>query len=393
MDSDLRRIAFVTRRYIELRGLMLALMGATVTFGALFACAAPERFQTLWEAPVIAMPFGIISIEAGYRLTFGRAKPPLWQDVLAATPMFCLIGGIIADLAQLGFFWQPPASVGALLFAAYATWILVRDWRWRPHYVLLCAASVIAILMTADIASVSSFPSRLVLFLRAYAVLGAAMTAVGLLDHKLLVTSLHHQTSPPPTTQQRASFARGTFVCATVLVLAVSIALGLSGSEELLVPNVSIAFSAAFFVFTFRYTRPFRRRGLPKNDVAGLSPFRVPLTTAPLVMGFALVDAAAFDVLAPSSMFPLGTTLGVGAASAWWAWQAWPARRHYLLGAVAAAATAIALIAAQTTPIRAFAWFVLTASASVAVETLIDYRALRRSADERGEGEVHVDAV
>ena len=89
----------------------------------------------------------------------------------------------------------------------------------------------------------------------------------------------------------------------------------------------------------------------------------------------------------------LATTLVLGAASAWWALSDWSARRHYLLGTAAAACTAIAVIAFPGSPIRAFTWLVMTTSASVAVETCIDYRALRRSVDDGGEGEVHVDAV
>jgi hypothetical protein len=373
---------------------MLALTGATVTLAALFARAAPDPLNSLWEAPVLAMPFGIIAIEVGYRLTFGRAKLPLWQDIVAATPMLCLIGGILADLAQLGLFWQQPTSVGALLFTAYATWILVRDWPYRPHYVLLCAAAIVAMLMTIDVASVAGHVGRLMAFLRAYAVLGAAIAAVGLLDHQLLLTSLRHGTPPPPTVRQRVAVVRGAFVCATTLVLGLSIALAVSGGDDsLLAPSVSIAFTASFLVFTFRYRRPFRRRVAGGDiDFARLSPFRVPLTTAPLVMCFAMIDAAALDVLTPAPAFPLGITIAVGAASAWWARQDWPSRRHYLLGSIAAAATAIALVTARTSPTRAFTWFVLTAAATLAVETFIDYRALRRHAG-GGSGEVHVDAV
>lgn len=58
--------------------------------------------------------------------------------------------GLLGDFGQLERVWQGPASVGALLFAVYASWIAVRDWSWRPHYVLLAALSVPA-LMTTDI--------------------------------------------------------------------------------------------------------------------------------------------------------------------------------------------------------------------------------------------------
>ena len=401
MNSDLRRIEFVTRRYIELRGLNVALIGAIVALSALFARAAlgPDgSIHPLFEIPMMSLMILTAPIEIAYQLAFGRAKPPFWRDLVAAVPILLITIGIFADWAQLLGMLQAPASVGALLFVLYGTWIAVRDWRWRPYYVLLCAAAVIAIGTGAGAAAGGTYVSRLMTYLRAYAVLSVGITAVGLLDHRLLITSLHDGTVPRPTPAQRTAVARTAFITTTLLAVMVPIAVALSGPDDpLLSAGVGGAFTASYLVIVVNFARATRRyrvgsmRQAP--DLARYSAVRVPLAIAPLVLWFTVVDAAAFDVLAPARVFPLATTLVLGAASAWWALSDWPARRHYLLGTAAAACTAIAVIAFPGSPIRAFTWLVMTTSASVAVETCIDYRALRRSADDGGEGEVHVDAV
>ena len=401
MNSDLRRIEFVTRRYIELRGLNVALIGAIVALSALFARAAlgPDgSIHPLFEIPMMSLMILTAPIEIAYQLAFGRAKPPFWRDLVAAVPILLITIGIFADWAQLLGMLQAPASVGALLFVLYGTWIAVRDWRWRPYYVLLCAAAVIAIGTSAGAAAGGTYVSRLMTYLRAYAVLSVGITAVGLLDHRLLITSLHDGTAPRPTPAQRTAVARTAFITTTLLAVMVPIAVALSGPDDrLLSPGVGGAFTASYLVIVVNFARATRRyrvgsmRQAP--DLARYSAVRVPLANAPLVLWFTVVDAAAFDVLAPARVFPLATTLVLGAASAWWALSDWSARRHYLLGTAAAACTAIAVIAFPGSPIRAFTWLVMTTSASVAVETCIDYRALRRSVDDGGEGEVHVDAV
>ena len=401
MNSDLRRIEFVTRRYIELRGLNVALIGAIVALSALFARAAlgPDgSIHPLFEIPMMSLMILTAPIEIAYQLAFGRAKPPFWRDLVAAVPILLITIGIFADWAQLLGMLQAPASVGALLFVLYGTWIAVRDWRWRPYYVLLCAAAVIAIGTGAGAAAGGTYVSRLMTYLRAYAVLSVGITAVGLLDHRLLITSLHDGAAPRPTAAQRTAVARTAFITTTLLAVMVPIAVALSGPDDrLLSPGVGGAFTAPYLVIVVNFTRATRRYRVGSTrqppDLARYSAVRVPLAIAPLVLWFTVVDAAAFDVLAPARVFPLATTLVLGAASAWWALSDWPARRHYLLGTAAAACTAIALIAFPGSPIRAFTWLVMTTSASVAVETCIDYRALRRSVDDGGEGEVHVDAV
>jgi hypothetical protein len=401
MNSDLRRIEFVTRRYIELRGLNVALIGAIVALSALFARAAlgPDgSIHPLFEIPMMSLMILTAPIEIAYQLAFGRAKPPFWRDLVAAVPILLITIGVFADWAQLLGMLEAPASVGALLFVLYGTWIAVRDWRWRPYYVLLCAAAVIAIGTSAGAAAGGTYVSRLMTYLRAYAVLSVGITAVGLLDHRLLITSLHDGTAPWPTAAQRTAVARTAFITTTLLAVMVPIAVALSGPDDrLLSAGVGGAFTASYLVIVVNFARATRRyrvgsmRQAP--DLARYSAVRVPLAIAPLVLWFTVVDAAAFDVLAPARVFPLATTLVLGAASAWWALSDWPARRHYLLGTAAAACTAIAVIAFPGSPIRAFTWLVMTTSASVAVETCIDYRALRRSVDDGGEGEVHVDAV
>ena len=402
MNGDLRRIEFVTRRYIELRGLTPALLGAIVTLSALFARASLARdgaLNTLFEVPMMAMMMAIAPIEIGYQLAFGRAKPPFWRDLAGAVPVVLLAGGIFADWGQLAGMYQAPASVGALLFAMYASWISVRDWRWRPYYVLLCAASAIALATTANLAETGTYFTRALTYFRSYAVLGAGITAVGLLDHRLLITSLHHA-APPPTIAQRIRFARLTSLTAMLLAAFIPVAFVMAGSDDSsLALGLGGAFIVAYILMVGTFARAahrwriasMRHRGAP--DLASYSPLRVPLTTAPLVMAFAVIDAAAFDVLAPVRLFPLASACAVGAASAWWAMREWPARSHYLVGAAAATATVILLIAAPMTPIRAFTWLVLTSSAGLAIETFVDYRVLRQRAAGDGGEEVHGDAV
>jgi hypothetical protein len=401
MDADLRRIQFVTRRYMELRGLNVALIGAIVALSALFARAALGPDGSLYpsfEIPMMSLMILIGPIEIGYQLAFGRAKPPFWRDIVSAVPMLLITIGIFADWARLLGMLRAPASVGALLFALYGTWIAVRDWRWRPYYVFLCASAVIAIATSAGAAAGGAYVSRLMTYFRAYAVLSAGITAVGLLDHRLLITSLHDGAAPPPTTVQWMGVARTALFTTTLLAVLVPIALTLCGSDDhLLGAGVGGAFTVSYLVVVINFSWATRRYrvGFTRHppDLAGYSPFRVPLTIAPLMVWFAVVDAAAFDVLAPARVFPVATTIAVGAVSAWWALRDWPARRHYLLGAAAAAVTAIVIIAFPMTPIRAFTWLVMTTSASVAVETFVDYRALRRRVREDSGEEAHVDAV
>ena len=192
----IRRIAFVTRRFHELRGLIPASFGAGLILATFAEQAAGTagRWQHWTLHPLIfaniMMTFAFIALDRGYRQTFGHPVATARQRATAGLfsgrrPLDGGAGGAFAVVVggMIDVFLPRPVSLMATALTAYALWILVRDWPWRIHYLAAVAAGMMGAVVAAGDPS-GQGP------LRAYLLIGLAMLVTGLCDHRLLGASM-----------------------------------------------------------------------------------------------------------------------------------------------------------------------------------------------------------
>ena len=86
-------------------------------------------------------------------------------------------------------------SVAAVLLGVSALWIVVRDWPWRSYHlgtVVACVAAIAASAAPAVAPAAGDVidPQRANALLNAYFVVGMSLLVTGLVDHRLLATTL-----------------------------------------------------------------------------------------------------------------------------------------------------------------------------------------------------------
>jgi hypothetical protein len=119
----------------------------------------------------------------------GRRSFPVPDPITVVMPGFAL------DLSlTLGGRGRP--SVAAVLLGVSALWIVVRDWPWRSYHLGTVVACVAAIAASAAAPAVAPAagdvidPQRANALLNAYFVVGMSLLVTGLVDHRLLATTL-----------------------------------------------------------------------------------------------------------------------------------------------------------------------------------------------------------
>lgn len=193
-ERDLARIAFLTTRQAELRGLRevaFALYICAVMTLILLARRSPERFD--WMTVLI---FSIVIQEAAmqlidwrYNSTYGRVneKRGLWARPTRAQSVIGL--GIAFDITP----WFPFAGVSAfpLVVAIYGLWIATRDFPWRAHHL----AGILLLLAAPRVDD----PTRMLNHFPAYFAGAGCLVLTGLCDHLVLaraMSRLRRQAAP-----------------------------------------------------------------------------------------------------------------------------------------------------------------------------------------------------
>ena len=196
---DIDRIAFVTRRFNELKGLSMATTGAILLAGSLILrflfASTTEAIEPVYflNAALCSTTFSWLVFDRRYRATFGRTESSLSEASFVVSNLLFMVGLTVDMLAQKFVQWP---SAAAIALALSSLVVVVRDWRWRLHHIVPLVAAVVAAAMTASVpAGAPAFnwegdSLRGSVFLMAYALIGAGMMAAGLLDHALLVQTL-----------------------------------------------------------------------------------------------------------------------------------------------------------------------------------------------------------
>jgi hypothetical protein len=178
-------------RFPELQGLRSALIGGVILLGdALYVLLPPLVDVDTTRAGVFAVSAaavigvaGMLQLDRYYAGAFGRMTP------LPRARWFGLVGapGAMMSALVLERLWSLPAW--SLFFTAWAVislWIVVRDWPLRIHYLLSCAAGLIAAgLCWQNGPPGQGAPDRFALL-----AIGAAMAVCGVRDHAVLVAAL-----------------------------------------------------------------------------------------------------------------------------------------------------------------------------------------------------------
>jgi hypothetical protein len=187
MDQDrLERVRLLSRRFRELHGLYVVLVGASLAVvmgGYLVATPTPTNDGALIALGVSVMPMipGVWWLKRYYTSTFGRqvSKPP------DARPFLFLIVYVLISFSLNAVIPEIPAGAPtAAIVVLVSALVAIRDWPWRAYYLAAPAAVVIAFAATA---SGGGFLEPNLTLVTIFLALGAALIPIGLLDHWLLV--------------------------------------------------------------------------------------------------------------------------------------------------------------------------------------------------------------
>jgi len=373
------RIAFVTRRYEELRGLMLVSYGASLLFAsvAMFFLHASTAHPM---SPTGAMLFAVLAsdvtdFDRRYGDTFGRTHPPPFEFGMLAswTSIWVLIGALM-DILVVGFVavrWPSAAGIGLVISSGL---VLLIDGRWRPYFVVPFCAGIVAIAMTAVVAPGENFPAwesdpiRTPVLMLANAFIGLGLVTAGALDHRLLAATLTpHSARTGPGEALRRSARRLTGFSGLVAACALLTLCFPARHMFLVLPPALMIVTMVGVPRAFRWIRRLLRRepgNLPAPGSYGLHPDT-------MIMFVVLAAAAVIDA-AYMWPAPLALTTAFAMSSFWIALRDWPFRKHYLVGAVVP--LLVLPLAIRLAPAAAFTLLLFACSAALAVESYFDGR-------------------
>jgi hypothetical protein len=196
VTGDIRRVAFVTSRFHEMRGLIPATFGAGLVLsvlasadGSVLRPTLSLMFVPLLTAHSVHMLAGF-ALDRGYRSTFGDVVAAPRQRVAAGLLPFLLLVAGLFDATRSPSASAPNAM--PTLFAAYSLWIVARDWPWRAHYLGAAAAGVAAMIITA----LAPADGRMDAWMTATTLTGLGLVGVGLRDHHLLTMTMRAGAPP-----------------------------------------------------------------------------------------------------------------------------------------------------------------------------------------------------
>jgi hypothetical protein len=190
------RIRLVTRRYHELQGLGGCCWGLGMVAGSL---VAPHALQSDWGLLWVMLVFAGIAVPGKllsdrlYKQRFGRVATfdedgPLTNGLLMGVAFGC------AFIVEKDFAGPGYPHPFFLLIGAIAARPLVRDWPLRKYLVVEVAAAVLISVLYVTVPP-AALPDNDT-FLResflwqGFGLLGLALMVTGMLDHRLLVSTL-----------------------------------------------------------------------------------------------------------------------------------------------------------------------------------------------------------
>jgi hypothetical protein len=188
-DRHLARIRFVTERYPELQGLRDVCLGAGCAVFAWFARGQSENgvFVTLLLTAGVAC-WGAVLSDRYYKQRFGRV---LIHDRGRAVKVGASIGIAFAVCFQMDRALAGK-DLPTLFFAVIAVGnalMLARDWRFRWYLGLQVLAAGMASALGVQM-PIPAWPPTDAYQWKAVMSLGVVAMIVGLLDHRMLVTTL-----------------------------------------------------------------------------------------------------------------------------------------------------------------------------------------------------------
>jgi hypothetical protein len=184
--QQLSRIQLLSRRFLELQGLRVALAGGTlaIVLGG-YMLATPPNHTGVSIAVLMAfllMIPGELWLHQYYARTVGRQVPKpakLWQTLVFFNVYF-----VIGMYLNRRFPEIPAGGPTMGIVVLYSLLVTIRDWPWRAHYLLVALAVVSA--FVPNVVGVEEIDRGRTLAMTTFA--GAvAFVIAGLLDHRLLM--------------------------------------------------------------------------------------------------------------------------------------------------------------------------------------------------------------
>lgn len=377
--NDIRRIAFVVDRYLELQGLGPALFGSVLIFSTLLhhAIGSPSRHTDSYQVFMLAGAVNgslAVSVQRMYRRTYGDVVATWTQKLAAARPLALVMLGAFVDLTL--FFDRPRSgpSLAAVALTAQSCWVLLRDWRWRIHYLAGAAAGISAAIVTASVVVSPGLlgvdPPRTEAYLLACALMGLGLVVTGLLDHRLLASSL--RPAAPAAEDRRVDWPQPTMLW-TALAVGAPAAVCLQFSDSALPFALPLALLLTTIVSVVVFALRQAARGV-SDFRAGRRPTvdsGVPITMDDdvLVAMLIVAVAATLDSALFASLAPLA--LAIGASTAWLAARRWRERKRYLVWTLASAWWV--LVPRTLSTARTFDVFLLAMAIATAIAAAIDF--------------------
>lgn len=185
MEPGLRRIAYVTRYYEDLRGGVTRAAAAPVLLVAGWSLSLSGHFSGWAVAVAVGVLLGVISrcVHRWLDLRFGRVVGASSRGQLVIVAPLLLFAAIKVGHAY-------PESGPAALFlwmSAFGLYLTVRLW---PYGAMNLLPTLVGIAAAVDLASVTSRESLVAWEARAYTSVLAAWTIAGLFDLGLLTKML-----------------------------------------------------------------------------------------------------------------------------------------------------------------------------------------------------------
>ena len=412
--ADLQRIAFVTRRFGDLQGLRTVAFGAALLVGVTIRDVAREFGDAMLFVAVFAGLLGSgarSTLDGYYRRTFGSTsvRPGVdWRTLPPRSHFMFLPDAVVSALTMdvmLTAFLDVRIGIGGIVLFVWCLRTIIHDWPHRAYYAIGAVAGVTAVI------TISLAPPRLAsatqtidpriseYLILACGVIGLALVVIGLLDHRLLVHAMWRRPSG-----DRSDHRPATHLATTRIVLAGSVATAiamhflLSGwpLHRTIVLSILGTFMLVLLMFGgawpdmsygFRAIKARAREReadlLARIEGRAVRPVKeTPMNEIPcpdfwghLALPVVIACGAFADIPLRGSGLPSFLALAVAASHLRIAIRDWPDRKHYLLGAAAAAVGAVQhMFIATVSPLDWAVSFLMLLSIAMLIEGLLDRR-------------------
>ena len=404
---DVRRIAFVTRRFRDLQGLRMVSYGMALVIGAFTFGFMPEshRDPMLHVGTFVivsasaadgalrryyARGFGVVGDRLRFTGSGSQYSPPALLAHLVSM-------GLMFDMLLVAIVKVSPLSVGAVTLIIGSVWILVRDGPQRFHYLISVFAGATACVVTAIAPAPSGKYDAAAggYYVLAAGIIGVSLVVTGLMDHRVLVQTMWRPPESDSASPAPNYLSRLRILMAGWVLVVVAWYLAVHGrplepvtfSLVLLVMFIPVTVMACSDEWTWGFrayselTRTREARLLARVTNASVMENELPdrrhLIPRPdfvghLVLPTAVAAGALVDVVFRSDHLPSAMLLAVACSHLRIAVRDWPARGHYLAGAVAASVGSLLRVIGGVSPLDWLAAVLLLVGAANLFEGWMD---------------------